>query len=66
MIEPTGHCPLCNEEFGSEDNETVCPGCGIGLRKHVPIVRVNRSWYWEFTVTSIEQLHELWENRETQ
>lgn len=64
MIELTGHCPLCDHEFGSEDSEATCPACGIGLRKHVPLVRTARAWYWEFTGASIGQLHALWVQRE--
>jgi hypothetical protein len=60
MIEKTGLCPLCGTDFGSEDNVTVCTGCGIELRKHMPIVRLVRSWFWEFTSESITQLHKLW------
>jgi len=66
MREKTAFCPLCDEEFGSKDDETTCPGCGIGLRTLVPIIRLSRSWFWELTPEAVKQLHKLWVEREEQ
>lgn len=63
MMEKTGPCPLCGHDFGSKKEHASCPVCGIGLRRHVPIFRVSRSWYGELTEESTSKLRELWLNR---
>lgn len=60
MIEPTGLCPLCGHDFGSDENDVACPNCGIGLHRFVPIVRLSRSWFWELTKDATKKLHDLW------
>lgn len=69
MADSVGRCPLCREQFHHEPsaNKKTCSTCGVGLCKDAPSIAVIAHPYpWVLTEESLERLHKLWVNRETQ